>query len=214
MQNTKFEQVYLILKKQQGQRNWWPADSVFEILVGAVLTQNTAWGNVEKAIQALQENDLLSPRAIISSEQDTLANCIRSSGYFNVKAKRLRALCEWYIENGEYDGINEWSTEQIRVQLLNVHGVGPETADDIILYAFKRPVFVIDAYTKRVFSRLGLVQQDQSYEDLRALFEDNLKTDPQLFGEYHAHIVEHGKNTCKVKPRCSECVLNEMCAYK
>ena len=214
MQSAKFEQVYLILKQQQGQRNWWPADSVFEILVGAILTQNTAWTNVEKAIQSLQQNNLLSPQAIISCEQEKLANCIRSSGYFNVKAKRLRALCEWYVAHGEFDGIDKWSTEEIRTALLNVYGVGPETADDIVLYAFKRPVFVIDAYTKRVFSRLGLVQQDQSYDTLRALFENNLKPDPQLFGEYHAHIVEHGKNTCKVKPRCGDCVLSEICSYE
>ena len=206
-------QVYLALRKKQGMQSWWPADSVFEIIVGAILTQNTAWTNVEKAIQSLKDGKLLSPHAILSCEQHLLANRIRSSGYFNVKAKRLSAVCEWYVSNGEFDGINQWSTERLRESLLQVHGVGPETADDIVLYAFKRPVFVIDAYTRRMFGRLGVTQAEQDYELLRAEFENNLKPDAQLYGEYHAHIVEHAKNICRVKPRCGECVLNKLCSY-
>jgi len=164
------KQVYLHLKKQQGRQKWWPADSVFEILVGAVLTQNTAWGNVEKAIQSLNDSNLLSPRAIMSCTSKNLANSIRSSGYFNVKAKRLRAISEWYVINGEFDAINKWSTNKLRCALLGVHGVGPETADDIILYVFKRPVFVIDAYTKRIFGRLGLTQKKSRLRDASWLF--------------------------------------------
>ncbi len=208
------QKVYLELRMQQGELGWWPAESVFEILVGAVLTQNTAWTNVEKAIQSLKEGGLLSPQAILGCENEILANRIRSSGYFNVKAKRLRAVCEWYVLNGEFEAISQWSTDLLRESLLQVHGVGPETADDIILYAFKRPVFVVDAYTRRMFSRLGLTQAKQDYESLRAVFENNLEPDAQLFGDYHAHIVEHAKNICKVKPSCTECVLNRLCCYK
>lgn len=213
MAQKELKKVYRILRKQQGERNWWPAETTFEILVGAVLTQNTAWTNVEKAIQSLKNNELLSPQKIVACKPRRLAICIRSSGYFNVKAKRLRALCEWYIRQGEYKRIKKWPTEKLRQELLAVHGVGPETADDIILYAFRRPVFVIDAYTKRIFSRLGLTQADQGYESMRSFFENNLQPDAQLFGEYHAHIVEHGKNICRVKPRCEECALNNLCSY-
>ena len=210
---AELKKIYRILKKQQGARNWWPAETKFEILVGAVLTQNTAWTNVEKAIHALKEGNLLSPQKIVACKPQRLANCIRSSGYFNVKAKRLRALCEWYVKHGEYKQIKKWPTDKLRQELLAVHGVGPETADDIVLYAFKRPVFVIDAYTKRIFSRLGLTQADQDYESMRSFFEKNLEADVQLFGEFHAHIVEHGKNICRVKPRCEECALNNLCAH-
>ena len=207
------KQVYLELKRQQGEQEWWPAESVFEILVGAILTQNTAWTNVEKAIQSLKQHNLLAPNAIIACDQHKLAAYIRSSGYFNVKAKRLRALCEWYLLHGEYKSIAQWSTDKLRQSLLGVHGVGPETADAIILYAFKRPVFVVDAYTLRMFSRLGVVDSNINYEALRAYFEQSLKPDAVLFGEYHAHIVEHGKNVCKVKPNCKECVLSKKCLF-
>ena len=211
--SISIKEVYLALHRHRGAQGWWPAESKFEIMVGAVLTQNTAWTNVEKAIRSLKEQKLLQPSAILGCDPSILANYIRSSGTFNIKAKRLRALCDWYVLHGEYAAISNWPTSKLRQSLLAVHGIGPETADAIILYAFKRPVFVIDAYTKRIFGRLGLVAWNANYETLRATFESNLEIDATLFGEYHAHIVEHAKQVCKLQPKCKECVLRKDCLY-
>lgn len=211
--SAEIKNVYLALYRRQGAQGWWPAESKFEIMVGAVLTQNTAWTNVEKAIRSLKGRHLLQPHAILDCDPSVLAHHIRSSGTFNIKAKRLRALCEWYVSHGEYKAISNWSTSALRSSLLAVHGIGPETADAIILYAFKRPVFVVDAYTKRIFERLGLVARDSNYETLRAYFKSNLEIDVTLFGEYHALIVEHAKRICKVQPKCRECILRNDCLY-
>ena len=206
-----FKQVFNSLARHYGPQHWWPADSPFEVMVGAVLTQNTAWTNVEKAIANLRHNNSLIPEAIITAAPDILAQWLKPSGYFNIKARRLRNLCEWYVAHGAYAKLKNWSTAQLRHGLLSVSGVGPETADDILLYAFERPVFVIDAYTRRMFSRLGMVSGDESYEELRALFEKKLAKDPQLYAEYHALIVSHGKDVCKKKPLCTQCVLKKRC---
>ena len=195
-----------------GPQQWWPAESRFEIMVGAVLTQNTAWTNVERAISNLKSASALSLEAIIDSSHEQLAQWIRPSGYFNIKAKRLRNFCQWYLEQGGYDSLKHLKTDNLRKQLLTVNGVGPETADDIILYAFSRKVFVIDAYTKRIFSRLGISDSDIDYESLRQMFEKELsKESVKMFNEYHALIVMHGKNICRVKPRCDDCCLKKNC---
>lgn len=203
--------TYRALLRAHGPQQWWPGDTPFEIMVGAVLTQNTAWTNVEKAIANLKAANALTPEAIVAAHPRTLARWLKPSGYFNVKARRLRAFCRWLIANGDVAALTQWDTARLRAALLDVHGVGPETADDILLYAFARPVFVIDAYTRRIFARLGLISGDEDYETLRALFETTLATDVALFNEYHALIVMQGKDICRPRPRCETCCLVKQC---
>lgn len=192
-----------------GPQHWWPGQTPFEVMVGAVLTQNTAWSNVEKAIANLGANACLDPARIVAAPE--LAEWLRPSGYFNVKAERLRAYCRWYLEQGGYDALARLPTDELRRRLLAVRGVGPETADDILLYAFARPVFVIDTYTRRLFARLGYISGDEGYEVLRGWFETALAgaaADPvALFNEYHALIVMHAKDYCRKRPACTGCVL-------
>lgn len=196
-----------------GPQHWWPGDSVFEIMVGAVLTQNTAWINVERAIDNLRSLDLLSLDAMARLNRKELAGLIRPAGYFNVKAQRLQNLCDFLQRQGGEASLSQIADVPLREALLEVNGVGPETADDILLYAFERPVFVIDAYTRRLFSRVGLIAGDESYEKLRSIFETGLESSVDLFNEYHALIVRHGKNICTKKPRCSECCIRRHCGY-
>ena len=190
---------------------WWPADDPFEVMVGAVLTQNTAWTNVEKAILQLKQHHLLDAQAIMASDIDLLAQVIRPSGYYNIKAKRLRSLCAWYLQQGGAEVLATWSMADLRAGLLAVNGVGPETADDIVLYAFYHPVFIIDAYTRRIFSRLGLINEKDSYDELQAQFENAIPADVKTYAYYHALIIELGKQWCKTKPRCESCCLRSNC---
>ena len=180
-------------------------------MVGAVLTQNTAWANVEKAIANLREHGALDPAVIMAASDDDLADWLRPSGYFNVKATRLQHLCRWYLEAGGYAALARMGTNALRQALLAVHGVGPETADDILLYAFERPVFVIDAYTRRLFARLGLFEGAESYENMRSGVEASLGPDVGLFNEFHALIVRHAKEVCRVRPRCPGCTFSACC---
>ena len=203
--------VFDRLLAQHGPQHWWPGDSPFEIMVGAVLTQNTAWRNVERAIDYLRAAGLLDAAYILACDDDRLARLLRPSGYFNVKATRLKALCRWILDAGGVEALGRWPTDRLRHGLLAVKGVGPETADDILLYAFERPVFVVDAYTRRLFSRLGLCAPDVGYEALRHAFERVLPPDVALFNEYHALIVAHGKDVCRPRPRCGECGLQRSC---
>jgi endonuclease-3 related protein len=208
----RIKSVYQQLYKAYGPQYWWPADSRFEVMVGAVLTQNAAWVNVERAIANLKLASALSVEAILDSSHEQLAEWIKPSGYFNIKAKRLRNFCQWYEEQGGYEALKRLKTDTLRQRLLTVNGIGPETADDIILYAFSRKVFVIDAYTRRIFSRLGISDADIGYESLRKMFEKALsKETVKLFNEYHALIVMHGKDICRIKPRCDKCCLSRSC---
>ena len=207
------EQVYQQLYKTYGPQGWWPADSVFEVMVGSVLTQNTAWSNVEKAIEQLKQHQCLSLDAILAADHDELADMIRPSGYFNIKAGRLRNLCEWTRGQGGVDALSQLDTGKLRKGLLTVNGIGPETADDIVLYAFNRPVFVVDAYTRRLFGRLGEIDPELSYADFQHAVEKQLVSDVQLFNEYHALIVRHAKEACRKKPDCVKCVLASRCSY-
>ena len=200
--------LYHRLFDHYGPQHWWPADTPFEVMVGAVLTQNTAWTNVERAIDNLRQAGLLDPAAMAAQSPAQLARQIRPSGYFNVKARRLHALCEWLLSEPDAEAID---TETLRQRLLAIHGIGPETADDILLYAYQRPVFVIDAYTRRLCSRLGLLEADLTYEALRAAFEQALPKEVALFNEYHALIDHHAKLICRPKPRCGECFLSGDC---
>lgn len=197
-----------------GPQYWWPGDSAFEIMVGAVLTQNTAWVNVERALANLKRADALDPRAIVAAHPRRLARWLKPSGYFNVKAKRLRAVCRWLIQQRGVRSLTRRSTENLRAALLAVHGIGPETADDVLLYAFDRPVFVIDAYTRRIFQRLGVIGGAEDYETLRRVFERTLGPDTALYNEYHGLIVRHGKEVCRTRPACERCCLAHLCRYR
>lgn len=203
--------VYRKLLRAYGPQHWWPGDSRFEIMVGAVLTQNTAWTNVERAIANLKRARALAPESIARAPHARLAKWLQPSGYFNVKAQRLRSMCRWLVEQGGVRALARMSTHDLRAALIAVHGIGPETADDIVLYAFNRPVFVIDAYTRRVFARLGTISGDEGYETLRYLFERKLGQESGVFNEYHALIVRHGKDVCRTRPHCGECCLLGVC---
>ena len=204
--------IYDRLLERYGPRDWWPAESRFEVMVGAVLVQNTAWSNAAKAIQALSEAGLLSPHGLRSADEAVIAQFIYSSGYYNMKARKLKALVEWLGERD--DDIEALMTEDpvaLRNELLAIHGIGEETADDILLYALDMPVFVIDLYTKRLLFRLGLAPEKGPYSLYQQLFTDRLPPDVPLFNEYHALIVTHAANVCKKVPACEECCLLELC---
>ncbi|MDT8384842.1 MAG: endonuclease III domain-containing protein [Gammaproteobacteria bacterium] len=205
--------VYKTLFSSYGHQHWWPGDSPFEIMVGAILTQNAAWINVERAIDNLKTHACLSPQKILATPAPQLAEWLRPSGYFNIKAQRLRNYCQWYVDAGGLTALSRCDTASLRQQLLSVNGVGPETADDILLYAFERPVFVIDAYTRRLFSRLQLLEHDAGYEALRQQFESGLKREASLYNEYHALIVRHVKQVCRKRPDCTVCCLFTQCPY-
>ncbi len=208
---SELNKIFRCLLRAYGPQHWWPGDTPFEIMVGAILTQNTAWPNVERAIANLKQARMLSARAIASVPPERVAELIRPAGYFNVKAKRLQHFCAFLQEQGGERALRRMDTAVLRHALLAVHGVGAETADDMLLYAFARPVFVIDAYTRRIFSRLGLANGSESYEALRKGFESALGSDVTLFNEYHALIVRHAKETCSKKPRCEDCCLSVLC---
>jgi endonuclease-3 related protein len=203
--------VYHQLFNQYGPQHWWPGETPFEVMIGAILTQNTAWSNVEKAIANLRARDKLDAEAIATVRKEQLAGWLRPSGYFNVKAARLKHFCRWYNHAGGFTGLSQTATDELRHMLLSVNGIGPETADDILLYAFQRPVFVIDAYTRRLFTRLGLFDGAENYDTMRIAIESALGPDVALFNEYHALIVRHAKVVCRVHPRCKDCLMLNRC---
>ena len=203
--------IYHCLFETYGPQEWWPGETPLEIMIGAVLTQNTAWSNVERAIVNLKEDGLLTLEALLQLTPAELAERIRPAGYFNVKARRLLSLCRFLADNPVVERL---PLAVLRERLLGVHGIGPETADDILLYAFERPVFVIDAYTRRLFSRLGLVEARVSYETLRRGFEQALGPQTGLYNEFHALIVHHAKSSCRTRPQCATCCLRGMCKQR
>jgi len=201
--------IYELLYDAFGPQNWWPGETSFEVIAGAILTQNTNWTNVEKAIANLKSAERLSPQGLRHIELARLAELIRPAGYYNLKSRRLKNFVDWLFDNyvGEVGNLRSVDTDRLRTELLTVKGVGRETADSILLYALDRPVFVVDAYTARITVRHGLIEPDAGYEQLRELFESNLPQDIQLFNEYHALLVRAGKEFCKTKARCSGCPL-------
>jgi endonuclease III related protein len=207
--DARLRQLLTGLEAAFGQLAWWPAETPFEVMVGAVLTQNTAWVNVERAIGNLKAAGVLDAAGMLDWPEATLAEAIRPSGYFNVKAKRLRAACRWWLEHAAR--ADSMVTPDLRASLLAVHGIGPETADDILLYAFARPVFVVDAYTRRLFARFGLPHHDAPYDRLRQWVEVVLGPDVPALKQLHALIVELAKDTCRPKPRCGACPLADTC---
>ncbi len=205
-------ELFDALFKRYGALNWWPADTPFEVCVGAILTQNTNWGNVEKAIANLKREGLLSVEAILDTQPERLAELIRPSGFFNVKTVRLKGFVEWLVtRHGSLDAMFAGEWRPLRDELVRVPGIGPETCDSILLYAGQKPSFVVDAYTRRLFSRLGLVSEKDDYHEVRALFMEHLPTDVPLFNEYHAQIVEHCKCHCRKTPVCDGCPLKAAC---
>ncbi len=226
------EQIYDHLLNSFGPQHWWPmnhlhhqqngSDPRFEIMIGAILTQNTAWTNVEKAIQNLKKHTMLSPQAIHDADDSLLKKLINPSGFFNQKAKRLQILSHHLLTHyeGELYTFFSQPTSNLRKELLCLHGIGPETADSILLYAGNKPIFVVDAYTKRLCRRLPLPPNPESYDQIQQYFQDHLSREYKpkelvpIYNEYHALIVELGKRFCKKqKPHCPECPLNKQCSY-
>src|SRR3972149_2370495 len=206
---NKLLEIYNILLKEFGPRNWWPARNRFEIIVGAILTQNTAWKNVEKAISNLYAKRVLSFKGIKEINEKSLAEFVKPSGYFNQKAKKLKAFVEFATD--EYNGsLSRMAKEEhmlLRDKLLGIFGIGNETADSILLYAFEKPVFVVDAYTQRIFSRHGFIPENSSYDDTQRFFMRNLPEDTHIYNEYHALIVCVGNRFCRSRPDCEQCPL-------
>jgi endonuclease-3 related protein len=198
-----------------GPLSWWPAETAFEVCIGAILTQNTAWTNVEKAISELKAAGALTQEKLLQIDQDELAGLIRSAGFFNIKSRRVKAFVGWL--DSRYGGsleqmfAGEW--QELRRELLQVNGIGPETCDAIMLYAGHKPSFVVDNYTRRLFQRLGLLDGKERYEEIRSLFMNNIPEDVTIYNEYHAVIVEHCKQFCRKKPICNSCPLKQVCSY-
>jgi len=205
-------ELFEALLKRYGALHWWPAETPVEVCVGAILTQNTNWLNVEKAIVNLKREGILTVQALREIERERLAELIRPSGFFNVKSVRLKDFIGWVMDgHGSLDAMFGGDWRALRDELIAVRGVGRETCDSILLYAGGKPSFVVDAYTRRLFSRLGLVLESDGYEQVRAFFMDALPSDSALFNEYHALIVEHCKRHCRKKPLCDGCPLRKIC---
>jgi len=202
--------IYRRLYSRFGPQYWWPAESPFEVMVGAILTQNTNWRNVEKAIGNLKKKRLLKPDKLYRISQKKLGSLIKPAGYYNIKAKRLKNFLDFFLKHyqGNQKKMSAQDIKSLRQELLSVNGIGPETADSILLYALAKPVFVIDAYTKRMLSRHRLISESADYQEAQNLFMQNLKKRVKLFNEYHALLVKLGKEFClKNKPRCNICPL-------
>lgn len=215
---NRIKATYEALLSAYGTQEWWPTttkEKETEIAIGAILTQNTAWKNVEKAIKNLADKGLVDIKKLNSINEEELAKLIRASGYYNQKAKKLKAFARHIAQNygGEIKLLLSKNTEELRKELLEMYGIGPETADSIILYAAKKPTFIADAYTKRMASRTGIIKETASYDEIRNLFTQNLPKEQQLFSQYHALIVQHGKNTCKKTPQCENCPIRNACRY-
>ncbi len=212
----KLEGIFKRLYSVFGAQHWWPAQSSFEVIVGAILTQNTSWLNVEKAICNLKKEKVLSPQKLYRLKSSKLARLIKPAGYYNIKAKRLNEFLKFFFRHYQANikKLALVKTDKLRQELLLVNGIGPETADSILLYALNKPVFVIDAYTKRIFSRHGFLKEEISYEAAQNLFSQHLKKEVKLFNEYHALLVRLAKDFClKTKPRCPACPLGNKKFY-
>jgi endonuclease-3 related protein len=210
--SDRLNEIYELLVKAYGPQHWWPAESPLEVMVGAVLTQNTNWQGVEQAIANLKRDNLLNQHKLKALSTEELSRLIKPAGYFNLKARRLKNLIEMVTEayGGDLAAMEQMETAQLRQDLLLVNGVGPETADSILLYAFHRPIFVVDTYTYRVTSRHGLIEEEANYQALQDLFMEHLPLDVDMFNEYHALLVRAGKLHCKRKARCEGCPLEPL----
>lgn len=203
--------LYRVLLAAFGPQHWWPAppgrEAPLEVMVGAVLTQNTNWRNVERALANLRAAGVLAPEALSRLSEGELARLVQPSGFYRVKARRLKALLDWLMASagGDLGRLRRRRRSRLREELLALPGIGPETADSILLYALGKPTFVVDAYTRRVLGRHGLIDPGARYDEVKALFESSLPRRLALFNEYHALFVELGKRFCRPRPRCAEC---------
>lgn len=206
--------IYAVLLEKQGFQHWWPGDTDLEVCVGAMLTQNTAWSNVEKAINNIKAGSLMSLDSLLSAGEKHISTLIKPAGYFNQKAKYLYGFCE-FLKKNPLSELKKKELLDVREALLGVKGIGKETADSILLYALDFPIFVVDAYTKRIFSRIGICNEDIDYDDMQNIFHKNIVTDIELFKDYHAQIVMLGKDTCRKTPKCESCILRKqkLCSY-
>jgi endonuclease III related protein len=202
-------EIYEKMDRHFGDLKWWPADGPFEVIVGAILTQNAAWTNVEKAIVALKKKNLLNPKGMLNISDECLASLIRPSGYYHLKTLRLKTFVRFLTENysGNVEIMQQEELWTLRERLLGVWGIGRETADSILLYACEKPIFVVDAYTKRILHRHGLIDRNLAYEGIQRLFMQNLPHDRSLFNQYHALLVNTGKYFCRKNPDCAGCPL-------
>lgn len=207
---SSLQDIYQKLYGHFGPQHWWPAQTAFEVIVGAILTQNTNWSNVEKALQNLKRKKLLSAEKLYNLAEKKLAALIKSAGYYNIKASRLKTFLDFFIKEykGDIKKLSQGDARILREDLLSVKGIGAETADSILLYALNKPIFVVDAYTKRILTRHKIVSPDASYSEVQEIFMCNLKKDISLFNEYHALLVKLGKEYCfKNNPKCQICPL-------
>lgn len=214
LESEKLLEIYGRLLSHFGPRNWWPGDSPFEIMIGAILTQNTSWSNVEKAISNLNSEGVLAPERMLKLDIRKLRRLIRPSGYYNEKAKKLKNFLRFYCREpvkASHERMSLMPLEELREKLLSVNGIGPETADSILLYALGKPVFVVDAYTRRIFHRMDLCAENAGYYELQDLFTRNLPEDVELYNDYHAQIVALGNTFCRKKPKCDLCPVEDMC---
>jgi len=209
MHTPSLYEVYQRLYDAFGPQNWWPGESPFEVLVGAILVQNTSWSNVEKAICRLREEGLMCPQKLYRLKDGELEELVKPVGYYRIKARRLKNVLHYLVvkHGGSLERMFALPIDQLRRELLNINGVGPETADSIILYAGNLPTFVVDAYTLRICARHGWVDSQIDYHTLKDFFESQLEPDVALYNEYHALLVRLGKDYCKKRPRCDECPL-------
>lgn len=226
-------EIYSALLKAYKKQGWWPVYDIgtsasvygtgaprndsdrFEIVMGAILTQNIAWKNVEKALGALLKKKIFSPVKLHRTNDAVIAECIRPAGYFNQKTKKIKNFLNWFMEyNYSFDELDNLKTGILREKLLEINGIGPETADSILLYALNRKIFVVDAYTRRIFSRLELTDINDSYDSVQQFFHREFKGGVKKYSEFHALIVAHGKDICKNKPLCDNCCINRFCGFQ
>jgi len=210
--NVNLLLIYEVLLSKFKNQYWWPAETPFEVIIGAILTQSVSWINVEKAIKNLKDEGILDQEKLHKKEVNEIAPLIKSTRFYNEKAKKIKNFMDFYFD--EYNGsIKKMSEEELlllRQKLLMVKGLGEETVDSILLYACNKPVFVVDAYTKRIFTRYGLIEENSNYKNIQAFFMNNLSQNLELYNDYHAQIVLLGKNICKTLPQCNICPIREI----
>lgn len=213
--NSKLLEIYYCLLNKYGHRDWWPSESDFETIIGAILTQNVSWKNAKLAINNLKNSDYLDLYKLQEMEEKEIADLIKSSRFYNQKAKKIKVIVNFIIQNynGNIESMSKENIHILRIKLLNLWGFGEETVDSIILYACNLPIFVIDSYTKRIFSRLGYVNYNISYSQMQDFFMKNLPEDVYLYNDFHAQIVHLGNICCKKQPLCKECPLEKVCNY-
>ncbi len=212
---VELRKLFLLLRSRYGEPEWWPAQTPYEVCVGAILTQNTSWKNVERAISEMKRMGLMTPQSVADMNPSDLESVIRSSGSFRQKARRLISFSSHMIEKhgGDFRKLVQEGVGKAREELLGLHGIGPETADSILLYACNMPVFVADAYSRRILGRIGMTPVDAPYSEVKRLVEERLPGETHLYNVFHALLVEHGKSVCRAKPLCSACFISSICNF-